>query len=95
VIAPLSLLLVATYVFATSASESGLGTFLAVFPLTSPIVMPARIALGEATAGEMVASLALGVATVAVVVRVGGAVYRRGIVHTGRRLRLGEALRGG
>jgi ABC-2 type transport system permease protein len=95
VIAPLSLLLVATYVFATSASESGLGTFLAVFPLTSPIVMPAQIALGEATAGEMVASLALGVATVAVIVRLGGAVYRRGIVHTGRRLRLGEALRAG
>jgi len=94
VIAPLSLLLVATYVFAQSAPDSGAQTFLAIFPLTSPIVMPAQIALGDASAGVIVASLVVGVATVALVVRLGGAVYQRGIVHTGRRLRLGEALRG-
>jgi ABC-2 type transport system permease protein len=77
-------------VFAQSAAQSGLGALLAIVPLTSPLVMPARIALGEASTAEIVASLVVGVATVFVVVRVGGAIYRRGIVHTGRRLRLRE-----
>lgn len=93
VIAPLSILLVATYIFAQSAADSGFGTFLAIFPLTSPLVMPARIALGNATTAEIVASLLVGIATVFLTVRVGGAIYRRGIVHTGRRLRLREVFR--
>ncbi len=55
--------------------------------------MPARIALGAASAGEIVASLVVGIATLLFVLRLGAAVYRRGIVHTGRRMRLGEVLR--
>jgi ABC-2 type transport system permease protein len=93
VLTPLSLLLIATYVLAQSAAGGSFGAVLAIFPLTSPIVMPVRIALGDASATEVVASLVVGVATVVVVVRLGAAIYRRGIVHTGRRLRLGEALR--
>jgi ABC-2 type transport system permease protein len=93
VLTPLSLLLIGTYVLAQSAAGGRFGAALAIFPLTSPIVMPVRIALGDASAAEMVASLAVGVATVVVVIRVGAAIYRRGIVQTGRRLHLGEALR--
>jgi ABC-2 type transport system permease protein len=68
---------------------------LAIFPLTSPVVMPARIALGDASGAEMVASLVIGILSVFLVLRIGAAVYRRGIVHTGRRMRLREALQGG
>jgi ABC-2 type transport system permease protein len=99
VLAPLSLLLVATYIVAqTFASTpelagSAAATVLAIFPLTSPIVMPMQIALGEASVGESVASLVVLVVSLAVAVRLGAALYRRGIVHTGRRLRLREALR--
>jgi ABC-2 type transport system permease protein len=93
VIAPLSLLLIGTYVLAQSSADGSFGSFLAVFPYTSPIVMPARLALGDASVGEIVASLAIGVVTVVFVLRLGAAVYRRGIVHTGRRMRLGEVLR--
>ncbi len=95
VITPLSLLLVATYVLAQSAAGSSLGAVLAIFPLTSPVVMPARIALGDASGAEIVASLVVGVVSVFLVLRIGAAVYRRGIVHTGRRMRLREALQGG
>ena len=95
VITPLSLVLVATYILAQSAAGTSLGAMLAIFPLTSPVVMPARIALGDASAAEIVASLALGVVSVVVVLRFGAAVYRRGIVHTGRRMRVREALQGG
>ena len=91
---PLSLLLIGTYVLAQSSSNGSLGAVLAIFPYTSPIVMPARLALGEASAGEIVASLLVGAATLLFVLRLGAVVYRRGIVHTGRRMRLGEVLRG-
>jgi ABC-2 type transport system permease protein len=93
VLAPLSFLLIATYILAQSAAEGSLGAVLAIFPYTSPIVMPTRLALGTASTGEIVASLAVGAVTVLFVIRLGAAIYRRGIVHTGRRLRLGEVLR--
>jgi ABC-2 type transport system permease protein len=93
VLTPLSLLLIGTYVLAQSSADGSFGAVLAIFPFTSPIVMPARIALGVASTAEIVASLAVGVVTVLFVVRLGAAIYRRGIVHTGRRLHLGEVLR--
>jgi ABC-2 type transport system permease protein len=99
VLTPLSLLLVATYLVAQTAAanpsfaDSWLGTGAALFPLTSPVVMPARIALGDASPAEIILSVLLLAVSVVVVARVGAAIYRRGIVSTGRRLRLGEALR--
>ena len=93
VLTPLSLLLVGTYVLAQGASEGAFGAVLAIFPFTSPIVMPTRLALGDASAGEIVVSLIVLLATVVLVLRLGAAIYQRGIVHTGRRLRLGEVLR--
>jgi hypothetical protein len=89
------LVLVATYILAQSSAGTSLGAVLAIFPLTSPVIMPARNSLGDASAAEIVASLAIGVATVVMVLRIGAAVYRRGIVHTGRRMRVREALQGG
>ena len=47
----------------------------------------------DASPVEIVASLAVGLVTVVFVVRLGAAIYRRGIVHTGRRMRLGEIFR--
>jgi ABC-2 type transport system permease protein len=93
VLTPLSLLLIGTYVLAQSSAGNDFGAVLAIFPFTSPIVMPARIALGDASTAEIIASLLVGIATVLFVVRLGSEIYRRGIVHTGRRLRLGEVLR--
>ena len=60
VLTPLSLLLVGTYVLAQSSRRHAFGAVLAIFPFTSPIVMPARIALGEASTAEIVASLVVG-----------------------------------
>ena len=65
---------------------------LAIVPLTSPMLMPVRIATGEATIAEMALSLAVGVATVALVARVGSRIYSRAIGRTGRRLKVREVL---
>jgi ABC-2 type transport system permease protein len=92
VVTPLTILLIGSFLVAQTAADSPLGRVLAIFPLTSPIVMPARIAVGEATVPEMVLSLALGVATVVLVLRVGSRIYARAIVRTGRRLKVREVL---
>lgn len=65
---------------------------LAYVPLSSPLVVPARIAIGASTPVELVASLLILLVTIALAVRFGSAAYGRAIVHTGRRLKLGEVL---
>jgi ABC-2 type transport system permease protein len=91
--APLSILLVAAYFAGVGLADTPLGAVLSIVPFTSPMVTPARLALGEAGPAELVASLAALVATVVLVGRLSTVVYRRAIVRTGRRLTLGEVLR--
>lgn len=92
VVTPLTILLVGSLLIAQSASDSPLGTALALFPFTSPMIMPSRIAVGAASGAEMALSLALGAATVLLAVRVGARVYAGAIVRTGRRIKVREAL---
>jgi ABC-2 type transport system permease protein len=92
VTAPLNMLLVATYIVGGSAPESAIAGVLAYIPLTSPMVMPSRIAVGVASGMEMAVSAALSLAAIVVVARVGSTVYKRAIVRTGRRLKLREVL---
>ena len=92
VVMPMTILLVGSLLVAQSASDTPLGRVLAIFPFTSPMVMPARIATGEASGVEMALSLVVGAATVVLVLRLGARVYARGIVHTGRRLKVREVL---
>ena len=93
VIAPLTFLLIGTFIVAQSSADSVLGTVLAYFPLTSPLMMPFRIALGEASIVEIVGSLVLLVVSIAVAARIGATIYSRAIVRTGRKLTVREALR--
>jgi ABC-2 type transport system permease protein len=93
VVSPLTMLLVVAYLIGQSASDTTLGAVLSYVPLTSPLVTPARIALGVATPAEIVTSLALGVLAVLVAIRFGAAIYRRAIVRTGRRLKVRDVLR--
>ena len=93
VVAPLTFLLVGTFIAAQSAADTTFGIVLALVPLTSPLVMPARIAEGVATVPEMAASALLLIAAIALVARFGAVVYGRAIVRTGRRLKLKDVLR--
>jgi ABC-2 type transport system permease protein len=92
VTSPLSVLLIGAFIVGQNAADTPLGAVLAILPLTSPLVMPARIAIGEATGSEIALSLVLGVLAVALVARFGVVVYRRAIVRTGHRLKLREVL---
>lgn len=92
-VSPLSAVLVASYLVAQAAPDSPVATVLAYFPLSSPLVMPSRVADGASSTPEIAASLALSVLAVVVVGRLGATVYRRAIVRTGRRLKWREVLR--
>jgi len=92
-IAPLSAVLIAAYFVGVTTPESPVADVLAYIPFTSPMVMPARIALDVASPAELVISLALGVVTVALVARLASVVYQRAIVRTGRKVRLRSLLR--
>jgi ABC-2 type transport system permease protein len=90
---PLMAALIGSLIVSQSAPESGLAAVLAYVPFSSPVVEPARIAVGASSPVEMALSLLCLVGAVAVAVRVGGVVYQRAIVRTGRRLKLSEVLR--
>jgi hypothetical protein len=49
--------------------------------------------VGDAAPVEIIVSLVVGLATAILVIRLGAAIFRRGVVRTGKRLRLMEALR--
>lgn len=87
---PITIVLIGGYFASILAAEQAWVVVLSVLPLTSPLVLPARVARGDAELVEIALSAgALAVAAM-VAVRVGGVVYRRAIVRTGHRLRLRE-----
>lgn len=92
VVAPLTMLLVVGYLVALSAGDSIVGLVLGIFPLTSPLVAPYRIAVGAGSLVEYVASLTILVVTVVVVSRLATVIFRRAIVRTGDRLKLRDVL---
>jgi ABC-2 type transport system permease protein len=66
---------------------------VSMFPPTAPLAMPGRIALGVAAWWEPLLAVALTLATIAVLVRVGGRVYVSALLHGGAPLSLRAAWR--
>jgi ABC-2 type transport system permease protein len=92
-VAPLTVGLIAIYLASLGTTETTVGVVLSIVPLSSPIAMPARLAIGAAEPWEIVASLVALAAAVVLIARLAVTVYSRAIVRTGRRLKLLEVLR--
>ena len=94
---PVSAVLIVGY-FASFAAigqpDSGWAQLLSLFPLTAPLAMPNRIAMGVAAWWEPMLAVVLTLAAIAALVQLGGRVYARAILHTGPTLRLRDAWRG-
>lgn len=95
VVSPLSFVLIGGYFAGGTSADSPMAGVLAYVPLTSPMVMPSRMAIGAASPVEMVVSALLSVIAVVIAARFSALVYRRAIVRTGRRLKVREVLSGG
>jgi ABC-2 type transport system permease protein len=94
---PVTILLVLGFLVSFAAIGSADTTWARLvswFPITAPLAMPNRIAMGATTWWDPVVAVILTVATIAGLVVLGGRVYTRAILHTGATLSLGEAWRG-
>jgi ABC-2 type transport system permease protein len=93
---PLTMLLVVSYLLVFPALDdpsSTLAVVTSIVPFCSPIVMPARIVLGEAGAVEVVASLATLAVSTVLLTALAARIYEGAILRMGRPLRLTEAMR--
>jgi ABC-2 type transport system permease protein len=96
VIAPTSMLLVVSFIIAIQAASSPAGTLATVtsfVPGLSPMVMPVRMAAGEAAIWEVAVSALLMLVAIVVVVRLGGRIYAGALLRTTGKVKLREALR--
>jgi ABC-2 type transport system permease protein len=94
---PVSLVLVLGFLvsFASIGSaDTRWAQLVAWFPITAPLAMPIRIAMGAATWWDPVFAAILTLALIAGLIALGGRVYMRAILRTGPTLTLGEAWRG-
>jgi ABC-2 type transport system permease protein len=92
---PIMVILIGSYV-ATNAALSNpsgglavVGTFL---PPMAPLVVPGRAAQGALPAGELIISLALMLASIAVVVILAARIYDRSVLRFGTPMKLREAV---
>jgi ABC-2 type transport system permease protein len=92
-VAPLTAMLVGTFVATQSGTDNALSAVLAYVPFSAPLMVPARLAAGTSSPLEIVLSLAILLVSIAIVGRFGSTVYARAIVRTGRRLHLRDVLR--
>jgi ABC-2 type transport system permease protein len=94
---PVTVILVLGFMVSFAAFGSVETTWAQVvswFPITAPLAMPNRIAMGVATWWDPVLAGALTLASIAGLVVLGGRVYTRAILHTGATLSLSDAWRG-
>jgi ABC-2 type transport system permease protein len=92
----LTVLLVIGYLLAFPSiddPDGSLAVVTSLFPLFSPIIMPLRVALGEASALEIAASLGLLMVAIAVLIPLGARIYERSVLRMGKPMKLREAWR--
>ncbi len=92
---PVTIALMASYLIAFTAvleDANGLVPRVATFvPLTAPIVIPARAAVGAVSPVEHLAALTIMLAAIYLLVRVAGRIYAGGVLRSGPTVRLRDA----
>ena len=93
---PAQIVLVAAYFasfFMITQPGSAAAKAISYFPLTAPLAMPGRIAMGATTWWEPLLAVALTLATIIGLVQLAGRLYTNAILHSGPRLSLQDAWR--
>lgn len=78
----------------TSNPDSTVVRILSQIPFFAPFMMPVRSAFNGVETWEMLLAFGIALATIPLLVWLAARVYRRGVLHTGGRMKLSEALRG-
>ncbi|WNB85372.1 ABC transporter permease [Cellulomonas sp. ATA003] len=74
--------------------DSTLVRVLSQVPFFAPFMMPVRDAFGALAGWEMPLAIAISAVTIPVLIWLAARVYQRGVLHTGGRMKLTDALRG-
>ena len=92
---PMTLVLMGAYFLATFSisGDNQLVRIASLLPPFAPMTMPMRIALGRATSAEIAISYILMIIGVWLLMRFAARVYRGGILRSGGKIRINEALR--
>ncbi|WP_061296855.1 ABC transporter permease [Herbidospora cretacea] len=96
VLQPMMLLFMISYgvsFFASASPDHPVAEILSFVPPFSSMVMPVRVAASEVALWEILLSGALMVVAVAAVLMMGGRIYERAVLRTGKRLKITEVLR--
>jgi ABC-2 type transport system permease protein len=97
VMAPLTMTIVVAFVVSINLllanPDSPLVSVLSLLPPFAPILMPARIAIGNASLWQVSLSVALAVLAIVGLTWLAGRIYSAAVLHTGARVRLRDALR--
>lgn len=97
VIAPLSVTIVVAFVLSINLlianPDSTMVAGLSLLPPFAPILMPARIAIGNAPLWQVGASVGLAVLAIVGLTWLAGRIYSTAVLRTGARVRLRDALR--
>jgi ABC-2 type transport system permease protein len=92
---PLTIVIVGSFFIGISATgdpSSTLATVASLLPFSSPLVMPTRIILGEASPAEVVLSILISVGSTAALIPIATKIYARALLQPGR-VRLRQVLR--
>lgn len=95
---PLNLVLVASFLAAISALGNPNGAIAKVasfLPPVAPLTMPVRVAGGDAAGWEIVASVLITLAAIAVLVPLAARLYAGAVLRTGARVKLRAAWTAG
>ena len=96
VVMPVILVLVAAWIITLSVvapDPTGSATaVLSLIPPMSPMVMPVRIAAGDAPLWQVLLSIVLAIVTIYLLAAIAGRIYRNSVLRMGGRVRLGAAL---
>jgi ABC-2 type transport system permease protein len=96
VVMPVILVLVAAWIITLSVvapDPTGSATaVLSLIPPMSPMVMPVRIAAGDAPLWQVLLSIVLAIATIYLLAAIAGRIYRNSVLRMGGRVRLSAAL---
>jgi ABC-2 type transport system permease protein len=93
---PLNMVILISYFVAFAALQNPDGTLARVasfIPITAPVTMPPRIALGAATPLEVVGALVVTAGSAALLVPLAARIYRGAVLRTGSAVKLREAWR--
>lgn len=95
---PLTFLIIVPFYVAIylvpNSPEGTVTNVLSYTPFFAPFLMPVRHAFGSVGPMELLISAVISIAVIPALVWIAGRVYSRGVLHTGGRMKLGEALRG-